>query len=89
MPGADENQHMLMLEAALEKVERPAFCLEAHRRIGAGVREYVYYIADQDRFLQEFNSCALNDPRYPITITFYKDEVWSDLQELIDDFKTI
>jgi hypothetical protein len=28
------------------------------------------------------------DPRYPISITFYKDEAWSDFQDLIDDFET-
>ncbi|MFZ6644933.1 DUF695 domain-containing protein [Undibacterium sp. TJN25] len=89
MPSADENDHMLMLEAALEKIEHPAFCLEGYRRIGAGVREFVYYVSDRERFLQKFNSYTAKDPRYPITIKFYKDEAWSDLQDLIDDFKTV
>lgn len=88
MPGAEESRQMLMLEAVLEKIERPGFCHEGYRRIGAGVREFVYYIADRDKFLQEFNRYAATDPRYPITIEFYKDEAWSDLQDLIDDFKT-
>lgn len=88
MPSTEENHHMLMLEAILEKIEHPAFCLEGYRRIGAGVREFVYYISDRDKFLQKFNSCAAKDPRYPITIKFYKDEAWSDLQDIIDDFKT-
>lgn len=88
MPSVDETRHMLMLEATLGKIEHPAFCLEGYRRIGAGVREFVYYISDRDRFLQEFNSCAAKDSRYPITIKFYEDEAWSELQNLIDDFKT-
>ena len=87
MPSNEENQRMLTLEAALEKVERPNFCYEAYRRIGAGVREFVYYVADRDTFLEEFNKYA-TDPRYPICIKYYKDEAWSDLQDLIDDFKT-
>jgi hypothetical protein len=89
MPTAEENQHMLMLDAALQKVERPEFCVEAYRRIGAGLREFVFYIADRDKFLQEFNNCVGQDRRYPITIKFYKDEEWSELRDLIDDFKDV
>lgn len=85
MPQAAENQRMLMLEAALLKIERPEICVEAYRRIGAGIREYVYYIVDRDRFLEEFNDYVAGDPRYPIEIKFYKDETWSDLQDLIND----
>jgi hypothetical protein len=88
MPGDEENRHMLRLEAILEKIERPEFCCDAYRRIGAGVREFVYYVADRDKFLQKFNECAADDPRYPVSITFYQDEAWSDLQDLIEDFRT-
>jgi hypothetical protein len=87
MPSNEENQRMLTLDATLGKVEHPDFCYEPYRRIGAGVREFVYYVADRDRLLQEFSKCA-TDPRYPISITFYKDEDWSDLQDLINDLKT-
>lgn len=79
---------MLMLEATLGKIERPEFCYEAYRRIGAGLREFVYYVAARDAFLEEFNQCAVDDPRYPISIAFYQDEAWSDLQRLIDDLNT-
>lgn len=89
MPDCEENRHMLMLAANLEKLELAGYCCEAYRRIGAGVREFVYYVAERDAFLREFNQCAAEDPRYPISITFYKDEAWSDLQELIDDFKSV
>jgi hypothetical protein len=40
-----------------------------------------------DKFLEEFNNCVAQDRRYPITIKFYKDEEWSELRDLIDDFK--
>jgi hypothetical protein len=89
MPGNEENQHMLILDATLGKLERPEFCYEAYRRIGAGLREFVYYVADCNEFLQEFNAYAAEDSRYPITIKFYRDEAWSDLQDLIDDFKNV
>jgi len=87
MPTAEENQHMLILDAALGKVERPEFCVEGYRRIGAGLREFVFYIADRDEFLREFNACVVHDRPYPISIKFYKDEDWSELRDLIDDLK--
>lgn len=89
MPRPEENQRMLELETALDKIERPEFCVEAYRRIGAGLREFVYYIADRDRFLAEFNDYVVGVPRYPIEIKFYQDESWSELQEIIDDFSEI
>jgi len=88
MPGSEESEHMLLLETILGKIERPEFCYEAYRRIGAGVREFVYYVVDRDKFLQEFNEYASEDPRYPISVTFYNDEVWSELQDLIKDLQT-
>ena len=89
MPRPEENQRMLELEAALDKIVRPEFCVEAYRRVGAGLREFVYYIADRDRFLAEFNDDVAEVPRHPIEIRFYLDESWSELQELIDDFSEI
>ncbi|MCK6395614.1 DUF695 domain-containing protein [Zoogloea sp.] len=86
MPSAAENQQMLQLEGALAQIERPEFYIEAYRRVGAGLREYVFYIADRDRFLKEFNSHVAGHPRHPIEIKFYEDEAWSELRDLIDDF---
>lgn len=88
MPANEENARMLTLEATLEKIEQFGFCYEAYRRIGAGVREYVYYVADRDKFLQALNQGAAQYLRYPITITFYQDEARSDLKDLIDAFET-
>lgn len=85
MPLSEENHQMLLLEAALAQIERPDFCVEVYRRIGAGRREFVYYVVDTERFLEEFNDYVAGDPRYPIEIKFYKDETWSELRDLIND----
>lgn len=87
MPGQEAYQHMRMLEATLQKIESPDFCFEAYRRIGDGLREFVFYIADREKFMQEFNRHAADDPRYPISIAFYNDATWSDLHNLIEEFK--
>lgn len=86
MPHGDERQRMMLLEMALGNIESPAFCVEAYRRVGAGVREFVFYVADREKFLEAFNDEVAENPRLPIEIKFYKDEYWSDLQDLIDDF---
>jgi len=76
---------MLHLEAALGELERQDVCIEAYRRVGCGLREFVFYVADQESFLTAFNGHVSDHPRYPIEIKFYKDETWSELQELIND----
>ena len=87
MPTAEANEHMSMLDEVVSKIERPDSCVEAYRRIGAGLREFVFYIADREKFLDEFNEGVAQDRRYPITIKFYQDEEWSELRDLIDEFK--
>ena len=88
MPRAEENQRMILLEAALLKIESGEFCVEAYRRIGAGLREFVYYIGDTEKFIEEFNNHVAGDQLYPIEINFYKDETWSDFQDLINDLNS-
>ena len=88
MPRAEENQRMILLEAALLKIESGEFCVEAYRRIVAGLREFVYYIGDTEKFIEEFNNHVAGDQLYPIEIKFYKDETWSDFQDLINDLNS-
>ncbi|MET3918624.1 hypothetical protein ABID97_005455 [Variovorax sp. OAS795] len=85
MPETALNEEMLMLEDVLGEIESPGFCFEAYRRIGDGLREFVLYISDQAEFMAELNERLREHSRYPIEISFYRDETWSDLQRLIDD----
>jgi hypothetical protein len=61
------------------------FCFEAYRRIGNGLREFIYYVSNCESFMQELNRKLESHPTYPIEIKFYDDEQWSDFAELIDD----
>ena len=85
MPDQATNQQMLALDAVLSAMERPEHCFEAYRRIGKHLREFVLYASGQDTFIAELNERLAGQPRYPIEITFYPDEEWSDLKLLIDD----
>jgi len=85
MPDSKDNAGMQRLEVVLGEIARPAFCFEAYRRVGHGLREFVFYVADRDQFLAELNEHLASHPRYPLDIKFYEDESWSDFQRLIDD----
>ena len=89
MPGAEDNQRMLELDNALGQMEDDEVCFEAYRRIGAGLREFVFYTANQEKFLEGVNAHLASYPEHPIEIKFYRDETWSDLQDLIDDLKPV
>lgn len=89
MPDTASNEGMMALEDVLGEIERPGFCFEAYRRIGDGLREFVFYIANQAEFMTELNDRLKKHPKYPIEITFYRDDDWSDFQSLIDDLGTV
>ncbi len=86
MPDTDENATMIELDTALGEIEKPMFCFEAYRRIGHGLRKFVFYVSSCEAFMEALNRKLEAHPRYPIEIKFYDDENWSDFQELIDDF---
>lgn len=85
MPDDETNAEMLGLEDVLAEIERPGVCHEAYRRIGCGLREFVFYISDRDQFLGELNERLVRHPQYPIEVKFFDDPVWSDFQKLIVD----
>ena len=85
MPSLDVNEEMMRLDDALTNLERAMFCFEAYRRIGNGLREFIYYVSNCESFMQELNRKLESHPTYPIEIKFYDDEQWSDFAELIDD----
>lgn len=89
MPDEEVSRGMLVIADALRSIERPAYCTEAYRRVGDGLREFVLYISDKELFLTSLNETLADHPRFPIEIKFYEDKDWSDFQELIDDFSEI
>jgi|GEM_PF-871094 len=87
MPEEDENKRMIQLEDALEVgVEAKGVCTHAYSRTGNNLKEFVYYIRDDDEFLKSLNSALASHDRYPIEITFYEDREWKDFKGLLSDF---
>jgi hypothetical protein len=87
MPLEAENQKMIALEDTIEdRIERAGILQHAYSRTGNNLKELVYYIHDQEQFLEAFNQALNNHPRYPIEIKFYQDKEWGDFQGLLNDF---
>ncbi len=74
------------LENYIEKLERSNCCYRAYGRTGENSKEMVYYTSSQSFFMEQFNKLLANKPTYPIEITFYEDEDWSDYKEVLSDF---
>ena len=87
MPVSSENEQMIKLEDGLEEIigEESVYLL-AYTATGNDLKEFVFYISDRDVFIDNLNNSLSKHSRYPIEINFYKDEEWSDLSKLLDDF---
>lgn len=87
MPLEVDNQRMITLEDTIEdNIERDGVLRHVYSRTGNGLKELVYYIHDQEQFLEAFNHVLSSHPRYPIEINFYQDKKWEDFQRLLNDF---
>ncbi len=87
MPPQEANTRMIALEHAIEDLEAMGLCRHAYSRTGNHLKELAYYISDRDRFMEAFNSALVNDPEYPIEITFYEDRPWNDFREILKMFR--
>ena len=87
MPLPETNKSMISLEDALEKIQGEGLIYQSvYSATGNNLKEFVFYIADQEKFMQKFNVALSHEPVYPIEINFYEDKEWSDLSKLISDF---
>ncbi len=90
MPPKETNKLMIRLEDALEAIEGYGQIYEmAYTATGNYLKEFVYYIADRDVFMEKFNKALSGHPRYPLEINFYEDSEWSDLAKLLDGFSNV
>lgn len=87
LPLEDENQSMITLEDAIEDhIENDHVLRHVYSRTGNNLKELVYYIHDQEKFLEAFNKSLSGHPRYPIEINFYEDTEWDDFKRILGDF---
>ncbi|HEY0843834.1 MAG TPA: DUF695 domain-containing protein [Noviherbaspirillum sp.] len=88
LPGADENQKMNNLEDTIEsRLEATGLCMAVASRTGNGKKEWSYYVRDRDEFISAFNKVMHGKPRLPLTMHFYHDPAWQELNRLLDSVK--
>lgn len=87
MPPKDINEAMIRLEDGLETIEgRDQLYMNVYSATGNDLKEFVFYIGDQEQFMANFNRALSGHPVYPIEINFYEDREWTDLAKLQSDF---
>ncbi len=87
MPLKEVNKSMIKLEDGLEKIEgRGKLYFDVYSATGNNLKEFVFYIADRERFMANFNVALNGHPTYPIEVNFYKDAEWADFTKLHADF---
>lgn len=87
MPPKQINESMIKLEDGLETIEgREKLFFDVYSATGNNLKEFVFYIADREEFMDNFNEALNKHSAYPIEINFYEDKEWSDLKKLQADF---
>ncbi len=80
---------MIKLEDGLEVIDsREKLYFDAYSATGNNLKEFVFYIANREQFMMNFNKALKGHPAYPIEINFYEDKEWSELVKLQHDFKS-
>jgi hypothetical protein len=88
MPSKEVNAKMIALEDAIDgHIAKGEHCVHAVSRTGNGLKEFEYYIKNQDDFIGRFNEALAGQERYPIQITFYSDPEWKELKRFMDMLK--
>ena len=89
MPVKTTNEAMIKLEDNLETIDgKEKLYIDAYSATGNNLKEFIFYIADREKFMANFNKALKGQPTYPIEINFYEDKEWSELAKLQHDFKT-
>lgn len=86
MPPADELAQMEAFEAAVDKgLETEGAGVAVACVTGQGAREWRYYTADPDVFMDALNEALDGHPDYPIDFKAFEDPEWEALSELLDE----
>lgn len=88
MPSTEEHERMKRFEDALEAgTEAKTPTLQALSLTGGGTKEWRYYTADVDRFMQAMNRDLQGHDKYPIDLRLFQDPDWSALTEYLNAAK--
>lgn len=84
LPSKEENDQLIKLEDGLETIEgRNSLFLDVYTATGNNLKEFVFYIADREMFMSNFNKALTGHSAYSIEINFYEDKSWDDLKNCL------
>jgi len=84
MPNTEDQERMSRFEGALEAgLEADKTGVQAVTLTGLGKREWRYYTADSERFLEALNRDLAEHEEYPLELELYEDEAWNALVEML------
>ena len=87
MPPKHVNELMIKLEDGLETIKgREELYFDVYSATGNDLKEFVFYIANREVFMERFNEALSGHDVYPIDVNFYQDKEWSDLKKLQTGF---
>lgn len=78
LPGKEVNEQQLSFECALDELmmyNNLSFLMGVSN--GMGLKEWVFYVKDNDEFMEQFNRSLSNLPEFPVKIEFIEDPNWS------------
>lgn len=87
MPPPETNSRMMELDDILSsQFEDKVDSFRAYSRTGDNLKEFTYYVASTDAFMDRLNASLRDSPWFPIEITFVHDADWSDLRDIASLF---
>ena len=86
MPPADELRQMETFEASVGKaLDAAGAGILVASVTGMGAREWRYYTADPDAFMDALNEALDEQPEYPLDFKAFEDPEWGALLDLLED----
>jgi hypothetical protein len=85
MPSSEEHERMQAFEDALESgTEKRTATSQALSLTGGGAKEWRYYTADVEEFMESLNRDLMGHDKYPIELQMFQDPEWNALAEYIN-----
>jgi len=83
MPSSDELDQMLLLDDLLNEIDGEEFGFMMFSVTGNHRKEWIWYIKDEDKFLDSLNTHLACKPRFPIEIETAPAGEWDSYNEIM------
>jgi hypothetical protein len=82
-PGGDDRESMDEFEEAIDELTSDnGFSYLMLVTTGMGMKEWMFYTADEAAFMERFNDLLWEMPEYPIRVLHSPDEEWTEWESI-------